>query len=253
MTIDYSFITPQCQLSPEGVQPILFEMNAIDLFEPHQVQDLLILAKEKYEADDFLLPVSSIGLSLFGLLGTQWIIFSQYQRILNLNLSNIILQIGVFNETSPYIFLKLKDDTLYELETNQIDYFSDFIQSNIVEPIEVISKVASIKPSIVYNQFGSRATTLANAFLQRGYSVEIENNFSTIYNQLKNNLPSNMFNGRKNPFLFKPIFIENPYEEGKNLMVRSSCCMFYKKKNGVKCYSCPALSKKAREEMRKNL
>ena len=243
MNIDFSFIKTYCQVSPDDVENMVIDFPATDLLDITKTEQLLKKLKTLYQAHDLLLPVSVVGLSLLGLLGTQWIVLSQHKKSLYLPLNNIRLQVGLFNETTPFVTLKIQEVTLVE-PCNLIEY----VQEHLTAPIETIAQAGDVKSSLIYNQFGARATSLVEGFMQYETNPTVQATCNAFFRELKEDT-----SWRRNPFLYDPVYIDNPYAPGSQTMMRSSCCMFYRRKNGVKCYNCPTLSVKEREKMAQQL
>lgn len=239
MNIDFSFIKTYCQVSPDDADNLVIDVPATDLLDHTKTEQLLQRLKTLYQAHDLLLPVSVVGLSLFGLLGTQWIILSQYKKSLHLPLNTIRLQVGLFNETTPFVSLKIQKVIVTE-PCNLVEY----VHEQLATPIENIAAAGGVKSSLIYNQFSARAATLVEGFMQYETNPTAQTTCKSIYRELKEDS-----SWRKNPFLHDPVFIDNPYTPGSQMMMRSSCCMFYRRKNGVKCYNCPTLSAKEREKI----
>ena len=238
MKIDFSFITAHLLLSPDDVEPLVLEVPASHLLDESKIASLLTRMKDFYEADDYLLPASAIGMALFNLIATQQIIQAKYGRQLNMNLDNVRLQVKLFG-TFPVLYIKINDCTLYPAApitqlVRQMD-----------KPISMIAKTAAIKPSLIYNQFGARSAQITEAFLLYEKNENVQSTYDSLLNQLKND---DFF--EKNPFQYEPKYVDSPYEHGKKTMIRSACCMFYRKKDGKKCYNCPALSEQARNRMK---
>jgi len=241
MNIDFSFITSHCLISPHDIEPLVLEVQAKQLTNINEVASLLDKLKELYEADDYLLPASVIGMSLFNLIAAQMIVQSKHNQQLDMNLSNIDLQVKMFGKF-PVLYIKINDCTLQpSLPIPDLFEYLD-------KPISIIAKAAGVKSSLIYNQFGGRSEQIAVAFLQYEKDENTKTIFNILLNQLKND---DCF--EKNPFQYEPKFIESPYHPGKKMMMRSSCCMFYRKKGGIKCYNCPTLSEQARMKMRKEI
>jgi ferric iron reductase protein FhuF len=79
---------------------------------------------------------------------------------------------------------------------------------------------------------------------------DVKDRFAEDYETLCELSPE-VFNLKKNPFIHKPKYISNPYEEPeKPMLIRSSCCMYYKKENGTLCYNCPRMTPQERENKR---
>lgn len=239
MNIDFSFIKTYCQVSPDDVDNVVIDCPATDLLDRTKTKQLLQELKTLYQAHDLLLPVSVVGLSLFGLLGTQWIILSQYKKSLHLPLHTIRLQVGLFNETTPFVSLKIQTVIVTE-PCNLMEY----VQKQLTTPIENIAAAGCVKPSLIYNQFGARAASLVEGFMQYETNSTAQATCNSLYRELQAD-PS----WRKHD----PVYIDSPYAPGSKMMMRSSCCMFYRRENGVKCYNCPTLSIKEREKIAQQL
>lgn len=241
MNIDFSFIESHCLLSPHDVKPIVLEEQALHLTNENKVTSLLNHLKELYEADDYLLPASVIGMSLFNLIAAQMIIQSRYNQQLDMNLSNINLQVKMFG-SFPVLYVKIENCSLWPSSP-----ITDFVH-DLHQPISIIAKAAGVKPSLIYNQFGGRAAQIATAFLQHEKNENVQATYNSLLNQLKND---DYY--EKNPFQNEPKFIDSPYNPGTKMMMRSFCCMFYRKKDGKKCYNCPTLSQQVRNKMKEKI
>ncbi|MBD3107001.1 hypothetical protein IEO70_01235 [Bacillus sp. AGMB 02131] len=238
MNIDFSYITAHLLLSPDDVDPLVLEASASALMDESRTVSLLLRMKELYEADDYLLPASVIGMSLFNVIVAQLIAQAKYGKELNMSLDNIHLQVKL-SGTFPVIYIKIDDCALQRAQpitelVHQLD-----------QPIKMIAKAASVKPSLIYNQFGARIAQITESFLQYEKEKTVQATYNSLLNQLKND---EFF--EKNPFQYEPKYIDSPYELGKKMMIRSACCMFYRKKDGKKCFNCPTLSEHIRNEMR---
>ena len=225
-------------MSSHDVEPLVLEVKGQQLTSNKEVASLLTKMKQLYEAEDFLLPASVIGMSLFNLIATQMIIQSKYNQQLDMNLHNIDLQVKMFGNF-PVLYIKINDCTLQSASP-----IPDLVQY-LDKPISIIAKAAGVKPSLIYNQFGGRAAQIANAFLQYEKNENAKSIFNSLLNQLKND--------ENNPFQYEPKYIDSPYSPGTKMMMRSSCCMFYRKKDGIKCYNCPTLSEQARMKMKEEI
>ena len=238
MIIDFSFISAHCLFSPDDVEPIVLEAPVSDLPDESKIVSLLAQMKELYEADDFLLPASTIGMSLFNLIAAQLIVQAKYGQEMNMNLNNIYLQVKLFG-TFPVIYIKIDDCALQTAQP------ITELARRLDQPIKMIAKAASVKPSLIYNQFGARMAQITESFRQYEKDKTVQATYNSLLNQLKND---EFF--EKNPFQYESKYIDSPYEPGKRMMIRSACCMFYRKKDGKKCFNCPTLSEQMRNEMR---
>ncbi len=241
MNIDFSFITSHCLISPHDVEPLVLELQAEHLTNECMVASLLDQLKELYEADDYLLPASVVGMSLFNLIAAQTIVQSKYNQQMDMNLRNVRLQVKMFGNF-PVLYVKINDCTL-----QPVSPINNVVQQ-LEKPISIIAKTAGVKPSLIYNQFGGRVAQITEAFLQHEKNENVKATYYSLLNQLKND-----DDYEKNPFQYEPKFLDSPYNPGQKMMMRSSCCMFYRKKDSKKCYNCPTLSQQARMKMKEEI
>ncbi|MFS0781004.1 (2Fe-2S)-binding protein [Bacillus sp. 1P06AnD] len=253
--IDFSFLKQYCSVSLEGETDVLFEAPALELTDPQTLRRIMAELEQAYEATSPLLPVSVLGLSLFGLCGAHLYTSACHgPSSLSMDLKHYSLQIALYNKQMPYLALKI--NRLCWRNASLQEDLSKQLETHIAEPIEMICSMAGVRTSLVYNQYGARMSMLEQAFLQGDFKDSVKQAFINGANQLKG-LPGACFKRDANPFVHAPVYIPHPLVDGERMMLRSSCCMYDKRKNGQKCYNCPALTdearKRIREEMHKSL
>lgn len=242
-----SFLRLYCQVTSCEAEGLIFEAPASSLLDRKATVQLLEETKALYDATGMELPASLIGLALFGPIAAMMIETAERGFSRNLSLPSLKIQLGMQNGTHPYLQLKTATCPAF---IHKGGFSAEFLVENLTEPIENVASCAGVSPKLIWNQFGARILTIMDAAKER--RPKIGSTLDSLISNLQQ-LPPGTFHLRKNPFVHSPVYIDNPYNPGTKTMIRSSCCMFFKRKNGAKCYNCPALSDAKREEMAKGI
>ncbi|WP_050615705.1 hypothetical protein [Bacillus testis] len=248
--IDLTFPKQFCSVSQEGEAELLEEVPASVLLDDQATASLMDRVSDAYEATNKLLPASVLGLSLFGLCGTQLYVLARYNSLLSLSLDRLTLQIALYNRQIPYMAFKMNNLAL-EASFSKTDIL-DQLTASVINPVGRISRLAGVKSSLIYNQYGARMSMLEQSFLQQENLQAYANQFID-YLQWYKQIPGTYFQGGINPFIHTPVYISHPFVEGEQMMLRSACCMYHCRKGGQKCYNCPALTAAARQKIREEM
>ncbi|GFZ81378.1 hypothetical protein GCM10008018_28840 [Paenibacillus marchantiophytorum] len=111
-----------------------------------------------------------------------------------------------------------------------------------------------MKPDMIWNQYAARLTFAQDFLLGQPLPAEMKERYLNGYKVLTQGITADVFGRRRNPFLhLKPIYLDSPNEEGKKVLMRSSCCMYNCREGGELCYTCPKRTEKDRLEMKEKL
>lgn len=200
------------------------------------------------------LAVSFLGLATFGLAATKQYVMSKYNRVLDLSLENLTIQLEAHGDYAHVVFkmqeLKWIDLPVLGREEAVLAEWKHYFEATINPLVEAATGAAGLKPAMIWNQHGTRMTYMMDflrpLFMEGSERQTLEEDYL-----LLTGLPAETFNlRRKNPFEHIPCYVDSPYQPGKQVIIRSSCCMYYRRENGVKCYTCPILKDEERVEMK---
>ena len=256
-TVDFSLFKRFFMISPEGADDPIWSMAAADLVRDETMREALRICGQPYRATDLYLPASFIGLSVYGLCAVQLMILVQTGRWIDLPLSNLTFEV-VAREGYAQIGYRIHDVRLSDVPEGDArsaylnEAWTAFHRNTVIPFIESVTRQAGVKPQLVWNQYPSRHAFLRDYIREHETRREILTRFEQ-EDALLSSLPAGLFRLRKNPYIHQPKYIPSPYEEGKRMMVRSACCMYYKREHGTKCYNCPILSEQDREAMRRSM
>jgi len=254
--MDLAFAETYLRISTRGSDFPKHALPAADLLNRETMLELLTKYSGIVKGTGLELAVSFFGTAVYGLIAMKQRVMSLYGRILDLSLPNITVQLETLGEMGQYV-LKLGEIRWTELpdEGRQQAVEAEwdrFFKEDMNPLIESAAAAGGFKPDLIWNQYGSTAAyTMDYARLTVPEGPELQRLQDDF--ELLCGLPGGTFNRKRNPFQYTPKFIDNPYQPGTPLMVRSACCMVYKREGGVKCYYCPILKTEERLKLREQI
>ena len=255
--VDFRLFRRFFMISPEGAEHPTWTMPVDDLLRDDAMREAFRICGQPYRAIGPFLPASFIGLSVYGLAAVQLMVLAETGRWIDLTPSNLIFEVTV-REGYADIGYRIRHVRLSDVPAGEArdaglrDVWTAFHRNTVIPLVERITGEAGVKPQLVWNQFPSRHAFLRDYMREHETRPEVLARFER-EDALLGSLPAGLFRLRKNPYLHEPQYIPSPYEEGKTIMIRSACCMYYRREQGTKCYNCPILSERDREEMRRSL
>lgn len=255
--IDFTLIEEHLNISTTGSDEPAYAIAATNVMNAAAMKEFLHQGSVLLKGIGLELAVSCIGLAYFGIAAAQQYVMTQYNRILEITPDNLTIQLESHGNYASVVF-KLNEWKWTELpEVNRdaaiIAAWKQLFAHTLNPLIEATASAGGLKSSLVWNQYGARMAYM-KGFL--GEQVTGEQAKQRLEDDLLllTNLPAATFNlNRKNPFEHTPCYIDSPTQPGKQVMLRSSCCMYYRREEGVKCYSCPLLKEDERAERKKVL
>jgi ferric iron reductase protein FhuF len=255
--VDFSLLKRFFMISPEGADSPTWTMSAADLVRDGAMQEALRICGQPYRAIGQYLPASFIGLSVYGLSAAQLMILVQTGRWIDLSLSNLTFEAAA-HEGYAQIGYRIHDVRLSDVPEGNArnTYLNEawiaFHRNTVIPLIESVTRQAGVKPQLVWNQYPSRHAFLRDCIREQETSRDVLTRFEQ-EDGLLCSLPAGLFRLRRNPYIHQPKYIPSPYAEGERMMIRSACCMYYKREQGTKCFNCPILSERDREAMRRSM
>ncbi|WP_053376158.1 hypothetical protein [Paenibacillus sp. FJAT-27812] len=255
--MDFTLVETYFHISPNGAAEPVLELPATDFLNREIAYDTLLKAGEMVQATGIQLPASFVGMSFFNLSITNLFFAAQYNRYLDLSLHNLTYQLESHHDHAHLGFkineLRWSDVPLEEQERKTFlsQAFASSFRNEINEIVEAVALSVDVKSAMIWNQVGGQIHAVRDYVFENMKDESLLASFQRDLDILIG-LPAEVFNRKRNPFVHKPRYIENPWSppDGK-LLIRSSCCMYDCRVDGEKCYSCPRLLPEEREERRK--
>ncbi|PYI51851.1 (2Fe-2S)-binding protein [Paenibacillus flagellatus] len=251
---DLSLAATYFHISAAGSADPVYETPATDLLKPATMDDLLRRGRGLLNGLGLDIAVSFVGLAFFGVPATVHTYMWQYDRVLDLSLGNLTVQLEAHGDHA-HLVLKIGEVRWRELpadgrEAAIVGELDTLFRETVNPIVETAAATAGFKPDLIWNQFGARMISVADFLVRRAPDEAMKSKYEADLALLVRGLPPETFNRRKNPYDHRPRYVESPYKPGETIVVRSSCCMWYRRENGVKCFNCPILSDEQRAEMK---
>lgn len=255
-SFDISLAAKYFHITPNGCEQPLVSFPAERLLEPQTMDDLLGQGRDLLKGLGLEIAVSFLGLAFFGIPAAVHTFMWQYDHILDLSLGNLTVQLEKHDSHAHLVFRinELKWTKLPENGRDEaiVSALGELFRHTVNPVIETAAARAGLKPDMVWNQFGARMASVKDFIAAQAPNEALKQSYER-HLALLLALAPEVFNRRKNPYVHTPRYIESAYKPGERVIVRSSCCMWYRRENGVKCYTCPMLSDTQREEMLQNI
>ncbi len=253
--IDFSLAEKYFQISPNGAENAAFSVPAADLLRPETMNETLRRSGEMLGAFGPELAASFVGLAFFNVCAVSLIFLSQSNRELDLSLDNLTLQLVPHGKLVVGAFRVMEKRWRPVPETEReaavARYLTELFRKTINPVVESAAAHAGVKPDLIWNQYGARMAWVRDFVQELETRSDFKERFARDYELLAGGLSPDVFNRRKNPFAHNPRYVDSPWQPGKKVILRSSCCMYYRREDGQKCYNCPLLTDQERERMRK--
>lgn len=250
-SLDFSIAEKYFRISLNQAQDALLSVPAAELLKPDVMDEVLHCSAKALKAFALDLPASFVGLSLFGLSASVQYFLSKYNRFIDLRLDNMVFQIEPYGNLALGSFwvkeLRMREVPAEDRQTFIIHELTHFYRETLNPILQLTAARAGVKPDLIWNQYGARMTFARDLFLANEPSEEVRNRFLQDLDLLVHGLSPALFHRKKNPFAHKPRYTENPWQKGELTVIRSSCCLYYRREGGEKCYNCPLLTDQERE------
>ena len=249
--LDFSLINTYYHISPEGVKHPLAEMPAIHFFEPKLLTDMLQKAGDTVQAHGLELPASFFGTSLCHLCSTKLLFLAQHNVILDLSLEHLTFQLDAHGDHA-HLGYKINELHYRPIPTEDQEFillqdWQSFIMNTVKPAVEAIAAAAGMKPTMIWHQFGGGMGMLRHFIHKNETREHVLEQFDRQFLLLSESISAELFNLRSNPFKHMIRYADNPYQSGEKLVMHSSCCLYDRRENGKKCYTCPRMKEEERE------
>ncbi|QAY66562.1 (2Fe-2S)-binding protein [Paenibacillus protaetiae] len=254
---DFTIVRTYLHVSPEGADDPSFQMEAAQLLESAALEAALRESGNAVQALSHALPASFIGTSLCKLSLIQLWFAVQYDRFIDLSLEHLIYQVEIHGDHAHlgYKIKALHTEPIPAGDPEQFlaDKWSAYFAGTVTPAVEAVAKGAGLKAEAIWQQFGGQLTILKNFAKQLVPREPMLHKLEQYSRVLSERLEPELFHVRRNPFRHIPRYVENPLNPEEKWMLQSSCCMYDRRENGSKCYTCPRMTPAEREERSKQL
>jgi len=251
--IDLTLMAQQFYIPLQGCENPMFEMSAAMLLDPEKALEAVQTGGTEIRAIGHGLGVSYAGLALHNLVVAACIFYAYNRKWLDMSLDNLTFQLESHGTYVQNAF-KLNEMTETDIPENDGERLfgrklETYIREQLTPAVRSVAESCGFKADLIWGQYGARFAYYIKHVAEKAPNDEIRERFAAATRILMDIAPEN-FARRRNPFVHKPRYIDSPYKPGETMMLRSACCMWYCKEDGVKCYNCPKLTGEEREARR---
>lgn len=258
-TFDFSSLK-KLYLSVSDVKPEGMEMLVplSDMLHSDRIGQVLELGVQKYKALNFEMPASLVGLSYFNLCGTLYYLSAIHNSWLDLSIPQLQFYVvpQVYYLDLGYYIPEPRISELPTLNREEVlrQSLEIFITETLRPLVEQLSKRADVKPEMIWYQWASRLLQIRNYMMEQDIEPEVRDRIISDFKLLTEQLLPELFGCRRNPLLqLRPVYVDSPYQPGKQVLIRSACCMYYSREGGELCFNCPKMKPADREIMREKI
>lgn len=248
---DFTIVKAYYHVSPEGAELPIYETMPTTFFDTAMLEETLRVSGKDAKATSQALPASFVGTSLCKLSLIQLLFAAQYDRLIDLSPDNLIYQVELHDDHA-HLGYKIKEVRSVPIPSEERDSFlnqhwNEYFTSFITPAVEAIAAASDLKPEAIWQQFGGQITYLKDFLTANDKREEVIERFLNDSKLLAEYVDPALFNQRRNPYKHTPRYIENPLNPEEQWLMQSSCCMYDRRENGTKCYTCPRMKPDERE------
>ncbi|MHA6485103.1 (2Fe-2S)-binding protein [Paenibacillus sp. strain BS8-2] len=230
--------------------------------ELHQNQDVMLAFVERYAV---LLQTKDMEVAAVTLAGwfaevafaTHYTL-SAYNRVLKVELSNASYSIQTEQSKFPVILCEIQkwsvgDNAIEDCARSErmVEVLAYAYGQLLTPLLNMLSQVSGVSVRDLWGQVLAALYHEYQSWTQDTNIAQVRQHIEDDYNAVVNSLQSSTFQLTSNPFNRPLRFVESMEGNGQVVLQKPSCCLYYRLKEGVYCYTCPRISERKRSEMRK--
>ncbi len=191
-------------------------------------------------------------------LAQQYMLSAENKKI-DLSLSNIDVQLYGKGQRFAFAF-KIRRWSEQALPASGADRraarhraLAELYGETIRPLFESMAAAADIRTGQLWGQLPARFEYYRKILLSELPEAGLKTRMTEDYDALLHEVEPAVFGEKKNPFGVKFHWVEDPREAGKQIPLKSACCLYYKTEGGEYCYTCPRMKETERAERRRKL
>jgi len=249
--IDFKFLENRLFFTQHDISNAVLSIHAAELLHQDEMDRFIRAYMQIIKTDD---PAAA-GTYFFSwfravCLAQQYAV-SVHDASLDLTLSNLTVQIYPKNNAYWFAF-RCNDIREYHApsgcrKTWLKEVFTSLYRDQVRPLIESVSRSARVNNGLLWGQFPTGFHHYLDLFQEHVGDDSKRRQIEDDYRFLRKELEGAVFGRKKNPFDAKIRLIENPWEPGKHLHMKTACCMYYRTEGGDYCYTCPRLTEAERD------
>jgi len=238
----------------------IFSMNLSDLLDKESLKSFIEFYGTKLKAT---VPdvVATYFSNYYGYVISGFLYTMAYnQQVFNLSLSNMEVQIYYDEQYKVYqLGFKIKDSTPLSCKENDRETWrnkqlENLFKENVTPVINTFTEVTNVRLRDLWGQMTVSLYYGHETNLKLANNNEEKEKVKADFKFVTKTLDGSIFNMKKNPFNIQFRMVESAMDPNVYLRMKPSCCLYYLTEGAEnKCFTCPRMSEKEREERRKQL
>ncbi|WP_145414055.1 (2Fe-2S)-binding protein [Paenibacillus xylanexedens] len=259
--INYTWLEQYARISTKPALNPIYDKHLASLRDAEQARDMLTAYNEHLRADSLQTAAVYFMHSVRGLLLGIHYINAMCDSLLDLSLDNIQLQL-IVKDGYPAFHFQLLDDAekphpappandepnsvLASTSARQA-MLTAYYGEQLLPLIEGVALAGGANTGQMWAQLASILRWFKTLAVQMEITDQEREAVIQGYEHVIT-MPPEVMGLRKNLLKFKPVEIDSPYQPGEKVLMKSTCCLYYKVDGGQDyCYTCPKLSKAERQ------
>lgn len=259
--INYTWLEQYARISRNPILNSVYAAPLASLRDAEQARDMLTTYNEHLRADSLQTAAVYFMHSVRGLLLGIHYLNAMCDKVLDISLDNIRLQLTL-QDGYPAFHFQLLDDAekAHPAPPVNDEHHSAVASTSTRQAMLAAYYGEQLRPLIEgvalagganTGQMWAQLASILRWFKTLAVQMEITDQEREAVIQGYEHvitMPPEVLGLRKNLLKFKPVEIDSPYQPGEKILMKSTCCLYYKVDGGQDyCYTCPKLSKAERQ------
>ncbi|WP_433944412.1 hypothetical protein [Paenibacillus sp. SN-8-1] len=253
MKLNYELFEQLFCIVREDPHDAVLSIPASDILKEEAAISFLKAYQIEIKGQDLQVAATYFASAWRGICVTLQYMISLSDVRLDFSLTNLTLHLSRKNGY-PSIFFRLRDAAEHpwpdqDRDSRRLEAIEGFYKETLRPVFGVLAGISGLPAAQIWGQL-----PLGVAYYIRHISGKLEQEPDRIrlqedHEYLVKNVDPSVFGLSRNPFHYKPKWIDDLYNPGQQSQMKPTCCLAYRTDTGHGyCYSCPKLTRQQREE-----
>ena len=250
--IDFGFLENSLYFTQNDIRPAVLTVQAAELLHPAEMDRFIRTYMPLIKTDDPAVAGTFFCGWFRSVCLVQQYVVSVHDTSLDLSLSNLTVHLYPKNDRYGFAF---RCNEMREFQAPPVlrktwlkEVFTALYRDQVRPLVESVSRSTRANTGLLWGQFATGFHYYLNVFAERVGDGFRRRQIAEDYRFLREQLDGAVFGRKKNPFDVNVRYVDNPWEPGKPLPMKATCCMYYRTEGGDFCYTCPKLTEAERAE-----
>jgi len=256
-TLNFDKLETEFNITKLKSPDAMYSVKAIDLVNIDNMSEFLTYITPFIKA----LDVAAAGAYFARWMGdvalAQQYIASVYNSSLDVSLANLTIHVIPTKARVPISFQihNWTEEKAPRNDTNRREWLEQVLVAMYSESIRPLFMTLSMTTNWHIGQVWGQLPTKFEKYIE-SYMIEeatetvVKDRLMQDYMYLKEEIDSQVFGRKRNPFNVKFRMVEHMEDSEKQVRMKHVCCLYHKTENGYYCYTCPYMREEERAARR---